>query len=358
MKTPILNVVKGFTWGAIILAIFAYATVQYFGENIAIWEQSDLKKIQDSEADYLFSYLIWNLDLAAIELGEARKQIKIVLDNEYGDDYDRLTNDLENYLEPNNYIRQTITAIVGDYKFRGIMSNSTDIIVTYGTNIVWDESEDCSLLGSYRSFQEEVPMHANPPLAEKILYQIGKGIPSSSRKPLFWQFMDHPKGENIRDKYPGIYDEFKDKKAYILESYDLHGLEKAYRKENSWEDVFRSFEFLTPVYIYDEMDIAGRPYIVNGRATGVDRLAIIAGFDLYQVILDSPEAMVALERFDEQRHDIIVFRDKVELLLTFVSFISFLVAMVSMIITVSIIGVPNYGRRITDIQPKRDSRDS
>jgi len=222
----------------------------------------------------------------------------------FGDNKEALALALEGYNEPNNHLREIMVAVVAENYFDNIVSNSTDPFVTRGNRVELDDSDNCATFGSSRTFESEFKMHANPFLAKEAFTRIKTADLENMNsaaidRPIFFQFVSHPDGnptyQNTWEEYIPL--EHRGKKALILDSYDMAGLESYFRESLSWEKTFYSFEFITPSYIYNKEDIAGRKFVRGGLNTGVDRLAINIVFNYKQVIDHNPVLRSDLTKF-------------------------------------------------------------
>ena len=89
----------------------------------------------------------------------------------------------------------------------------------------------------------------------------------------------------------------KGKLAIELTSYDMSGLRNYFMKTKSWESTFRSFEFVTPTYVYNKADLANRPYTENGYHTQIPRLSVNIVFNFKTVIDHNPILKRDLAKF-------------------------------------------------------------
>lgn len=332
------NAIKGFSIFVVIVTISLGTIGKYYTTNLENWHISDMERLAEEEWGLLESALIMTNDYGKSEgrylRSEIHSEIKSLdLENE------ELIFHLDSYIQPNNPVRQVLTSILKDYRFKNIDSDSTDPFVTLGDSIVYDQSGDCSLLGSFRTFGEEYPMHANPDLAESLFYNISKG--SQNGYLTFFQFLDHPNGENIRKDYPEIYDEFKNKKALVLNSYNLKGLKEKYMESYSWEEVFLAYEFIATTYIYEKQDLSGRNFIENGMRTEVDRLAINLGYNFKYVIDATPHLITQLEKYDWERARSKAYLYSTLFTLILVELLLLIICVTTMVLTLKILGEDN-----------------
>ena len=179
-------------------------------------------------------------------------------------------------------------------------------------------------------------MHANPYLARVAFHRINSGSLDYLKDPIFFQFIDCPEGANIREEYSSIYDDYKDKKAVIMSSYDKAGLKKIYDRGGSWEETFSYFEFIAPVHIYEKEDLSGRKFIENGINTGIPRLTINIVFNYKDVIESNPELKSALDYFEWERRSWYIFRVQTERILLLTIFFLLLVSSMAMYVTLKI----------------------
>jgi len=327
-----LKIVGLFT---IILGVVFGSVAWFFLENLAIWTDKDIKYARDAEWTLLEQTLFNSLDKAKAD-GELLAHLALDrLGEDYLSDTEQVSYDLDNFYEPNNPIRLAIAETTENYYFDNIKSDSTDPFVTFGEGISADKSDDCATFGETRSFEEEYGMHANPDLAEEAFFRIniasvenyGKG---ARNKPIFFQFCTHPDGENIREDYGNGYAVHSEKRAYVLESYDLDGLKAKFYETNSWEEVFYAFEFITPTYIFYKSDLAGRPFVEYGRRTDAKRLAINIGFNFKAVIDNNPDIKSALVGYSKRADAVLRWHTGVETTLLLIIFLVLIVCSLCM----------------------------
>ncbi|MDX1285263.1 MAG: hypothetical protein R3182_09630, partial [Draconibacterium sp.] len=168
-------------------------------------------------------------------------------------------------------------------------------------------------------------------------FKIHTGDNVSIYDPIFFQFMDHPNGELIKANYGEQYIDHANKRALVLESFDLQGLKNEYERTGSWEDVFHAFEFIAPTYVYEKRDMAGRPYIINGRLTGNKKLSINVVFNYKNVIDHNPDLKTALEAFDWKRREEFLFKEQTALVLYMSVILLIIIGVLSMFGAVKII---------------------
>lgn len=240
---------------------------------------------------------------------------------------------LDTYNEPNNYIRKVLSeAVESKAFFKGIQSDFTDGFVVRGNVVTADTSANCASFGSERSFELEMLMHANPALAWEAFNRIANGDVENLNKgaidrPIFFQFLSASQGVVIQDEDTPI--DQRGKLAVILSSYDVKGLEEFFLETQSWEKTFEAFEFVTPTYIYNKTDMAGRAYTENGYRTAIPRLSVNIVFTLKSAIDHNPILKRDLSKYEIRREELkrdYLFRERilylVVILLTIICFIS------------------------------------
>lgn len=207
------------------------------------------------------------------------KEIKTELISAYSDDMDTFKSD---YLEPlpeSELVKVIDTIINSDTnRYFHVESDANDMFVVSNIGIVSDKSQDCSVYGITRSFEDEVTMHFNKSLANQAIDSILKGQTND----VFWQF------RNTRKL-----------KKPELTTMDLD------RVFDMTLEQIKDYEFLTITYIDQDQDITGRDYVsANGIAQDNNRLILVQGFNLYEQITQSKlnESFIKIEK--EKHHQI------------------------------------------------------
>lgn len=309
-----------------------FSIAYYFLSNLERWYHSDMERLAEQQWGEIVTNLEW-ANLVALKDGE---YLRLEIEHDInGLESVNIANALDNYLDANNPIRTIITEHISDYYFMGIVSDSTDPFVTLGDMIVFDDSADCSTVGSYRTFEQEFPMHANPELAENTFYKISHGTNQGELK--YFQFIDYPEGQKIKGDYSSEYWEHADKKAFVLDTYNMKGMKDHFIKNPDWKSLFGPFEFIATTYIYEKMDLAGRKYIEDGTRTGYSRLAINIGFRFIQIINNNPKLKTELERIDYEKERAYVYMVTTQRTLIIVGYLFLMVSVVSMAYTIKIL---------------------
>lgn len=304
------NTVNSFGFLIIGIILLFVLVISFFTENLHIWKEKDISYVDNAEWALLSTTWILKMQQATDDGIMLRDRTYFNLGNDYMNNLDQVANDLDHLFDLNNPIRTALLSATNGYLFDNIVSFNTDPFSIYGIIFVEDESGDCAGFGDFRSFTDEYGMHANPDLAEKqAFYRIQTGdIDNYGRgainKPIFFQFDDHPDGIKIKKDYGPDYVDHKDKRAWILETYDLAGLKKSFYETKDWRKVFLAFEFVTPTYLFHKTDLAGRPYVMEGLRTDIKRLSIQTTFNFKEVVDNMPELRSELTRFEERRKEI------------------------------------------------------
>lgn len=342
------NTIFGFGFLIIlIISIFCAITWACY-ENLEYWYDKDMTYIDDSEWGALSTTLLLKLEQANIYGQGLGERINYKLKNAYEDQYEQIAYDLDHYSEPDNPIRKAVAETIENFYFDNIISNNTDPFVVFGETISADNSDDCASFGNSRTFEDEYGMHANPELAKIAFYRIkiadvenyGKG---AVHKPIFFQFIDHPYGVKIKKDYGLLYKEHENKKAWILDTYDIAGLKKSFYETRDWRKVFYAFEFITPTYLFYKTDLAGRFFVENGLRTDVDRFAINVTFIFKSVVDNMPELRSLLTQYEERRIEVKLWFDQTRILLLLLLFIELIIGIIAILYTERVTRI-NYGR--------------
>lgn len=191
------------------------------------------------------------------------QEIKDGLLEEYNGDYDLFIFD---YTEPQdnsilvNVIDDVISSPENKY-FRNVVSDANDMFVASNIGIVSDRSQDCSVYGITRDFEQEISMHFNKYLATQAIDAMLEGRTAG----VFWQF------RNFR----GLdYPEVKIMNIDTLLQLPLEEL--------------KDYEFLVVSYIDDGEDMLGNSYVAaNGQQQDNYRLIVVQGFNIYEQITET-----------------------------------------------------------------------
>jgi hypothetical protein len=246
---------------------------------------------------------------------------------------------LDNLSLKDNPVRKIIKNVIDGYVFRGIDNDANDPFIlriarvrerkgvpyidkyeqvekwedgdgTFFTYVVdVDTSINCSTVGEIRPIELEIPMHGNQLLARNTLRKIinmdidNHNSPATHNK-LFWQFVDDKDGEHINKNYPG-YEDHWDKKAVVLNSYDMDGLYEKFHETKDWRKTYRSFEFITPIYINPEKDLAGRPYVKDGVKQEHYPIILNIVYNYEDVIDSMPEIKGWLDNYKNRRKELL-----------------------------------------------------
>jgi hypothetical protein len=272
-------------------------------------EVKKLDSLDETEWILLSTGLLLYIQQAKVQ-GEAKvAYVQLVVNNAYNNDIQAIAKALDNYNSPNNIIRKAVVEAVEDLFFNGIHSDNTDGFVVIGEKVSEDGSSNCVSYGSTRSFYLEMLMHANPALGFKAFTDIANGnVKNYSSGAMegfvIFQFVTHPDGVDMQKDYENILPEHQGKLGLELISYDLAGLKDYFMKTKSWEKTFMSFEFVTPSYIFDTADLAGRNYIKEGTRTDIPRLSLNVVFNYKTVIDNNPTLKKDLALYAQQRKQI------------------------------------------------------
>ena len=325
------------------LIIFNSAILWSFFEYLDVWKEKDLTYIDSAEWALLSSTLISKLDKAKYDGLSLQEKVYTYLGDDYLCDSKKVAYDLDHLFNHNNIIRTAVIESLKGYYFDDIVSFNTDPFAIYGDIFISDDSGDCASLGKLRTFEEEYGGHANPEMAEKnTFYRISIGDSGTINKPLFFQFDNHPEGIKIKKNYGIRYKEHNNKKAWILDTNDLAGLKKSFYDCHNWRKVFLAFEFVTPTYLFDKSDLAGRSYIQEGLRTDIKRLSIQTTFNFKNVIDHMPELRSELAKFSERRIEVMRWFEVTQITLLFILIINLILGIFS-IVYIENVTRNNYG---------------
>ena len=270
------------------------ATQQSFDRNY----KQDIQHIDDAEWGLLKTTLLLSLSEAEAQGDLIVKLATEKIYNHFDNNIEAVAKELDNYNEPNNYIRATIADLIPLLDFNDLHTNNTDGFVVKDNFVREDSSDNCVSFGASRNFFLELLMHANPPLALETFNKISNGTADTIN---FFQFDTHPDGIDMQKGYDNIPLIHQKKLGLDLSEYTVKGIEAYYRKTKSWEKSFMSFEFVTTSYMFDKTDIALRAYIEQGTRTEVSRLSLNVVFNLKTVIDNNTQVSNELARFKAER---------------------------------------------------------
>lgn len=291
----------------VVVLTLAFGTVTWF----TVKALADEHKTQQEQID-TDEWTLLNNSLS-IYLGQAKQQgqakvnyIDKTINLQFNNDTDKIALLLDNYMEPNNPIREIITEVAEDLYFNNIYSDNTDGFVVRGFEVSTDGSANCASFGSSRGFDLEMLMHGNPQLALEAFNRIARGDVENYNagaidKPIFFQFVTHPDGLNMQKGVQGVPIEHQGKLGLELSSYDMAGLKKYFLETKSWEKTFMSFEFVTPSYIFNKSDLAFRPYVARGFRTDIIKTSLNVVFNYKNVIDHNPILKRDLAKFSDRR---------------------------------------------------------
>lgn len=300
----------------IILTITFGSVTWYVGERLKADYEDNIQRSLENEWTLLRNALDLYLNQAKSD-GETHVAIvEELIDCEFSGDLNAIAYALDNYNEPGNKIRTILTETLAGSYFEDIESDNTDPFIVRGNYVKLDSSSNCASYGESRTVDDEYTMHANPYLArvafERIIRaDIDDMSKGASERPIFFQFLSHPDGDpTIQDKYAEQYGvtipiEHRNKLSQELVSYDMEGLKEYFMRTGSWKDTFYAYEFITPTYIYNKADLAGRPYVLDGKHTGHTRLSVNVVFNYKNVIENGGSNLEKdLTRFELERAQI------------------------------------------------------
>lgn len=289
----------------VVILTLAFGSVTWF-TSVALATAHSEEQIQIDEDEWTLLRNSLSLYLAQAKYqGNAKvDHITVTLNNKYT--LDEIAALLDTYEEPNNVIRNLVTEAVSDLYFNNIESDNTDGFVVKDFTVSTDSSENCVSFGSERSFDLEMLMHANPALALEAFTRIATGDVDNYKtgavdRPIFFQFDTNEDGIDMQKNVINIPPEHQGKKGLELSSYDIHGLKEYFMKTKSWESTFQAFEFVTPSYIFNQTDLALRPYIERGKRTNITKLSLNVVFNYKTVIDHNPILKRDLYKFSQRR---------------------------------------------------------
>jgi hypothetical protein len=198
--------------------------------------------------------------------------------------------DLDNP-NPNSAIYVISTQEVKGKYLNEIYNDNNDPFVASRKGIISDLSLNCSADESpIRTWEKEMSMHANPPLASRAINAITTQI----NKPIFWEYRPSTNPKHI-----------------MISEMDLKELHNVFMIEGL--EGLQTYEFLKPVYIQQYSDIFGVPDVNNiGVRQPNSKIIVISGFNIHDILLKYHKtalstyetALLVLERDynDELRH--------------------------------------------------------
>lgn len=232
------------------------------------------------------------------------------IDDHYQGDFPSLKEDLYDLDKDNHPIVNILAANLKGYYFDNIVNDANDpfvIVLNEEGLILTDTSVNCSAVGRTRTFPQEHPMHGNVELSEIAFNRLAvEQEPNYTGgvfpRPIMFQFESHSDGIVTKEEYDGIYEEFNFKKAQQLSSYDLEGIKQYFLESGgNWKKTFEALEFLWPVYLYPDRDLAGVPR-VNNRGEKIDNrvLGIVVVFNFRDVLENAPREREKLVLLDSE----------------------------------------------------------
>lgn len=312
--------IKALGFFIIMITIGFGSVVWYVKTELEIRYEQNRKEINEKEWMLIRNSLALELKQAKSDGLNKVAEIKYLIYSQYNNDMQAIGKDLDSYNEPNNPIRTILTNSIEGMFFNGIDSENTDPFIIRGNVIETDNSNNCATFGSSREFIDEYKMHANPYLAQIAFNRIQNADVENMNtaaidRPIFFQFISHSeeekrtKGETLQERFARennleILEEHKGKNAQILSSYDIDGLKEYFFQTESWEKTFYAFEFVTPSYIFNRTDLAGRAFVIDGKRTSYPRLSINVVFNFKNVIDHNPILKRDLQNYEFNRREL------------------------------------------------------
>jgi hypothetical protein len=152
--------------------------------------------------------------------------------------------------------------IKGKY-LNNIRNDNNDPFIASRNGIVSDLSLSSSTTDpAVRTWEKEIAMHANKPLAVKAAEVINLKI----NKPTFWEFSPSSNPDHI-----------------LITEMDMRELRRVFMAEGV--EGLQTYEFLKPIYIQQDTDIFGIPDVNNiGVRQSNSKLIVVAGFNIYDIM--------------------------------------------------------------------------
>jgi len=215
-----------------------------------------------SEARWILveSLIQENENKARIQTDNVRDRVESNLLSKYANNLDQLKLDLEPS-QNNNPALDIMNEAISD-KYLNVENDSNDMFIATNKGVLVDKSINCSIGKLTRTWEEEIPLHAEPQLATQVI----KLLLQQSNTLKVWQFEPHTDPLHIHMQQSSMEDV---KKVYTKEG--IKGLEK--------------YEFLTASYIKKDRDIFGE-LDVNHKGLKNDnyKLIIVQGFNVVDLI--------------------------------------------------------------------------
>lgn len=223
------------------------------------FEQEEIVKGSERTAiEQLNRSIYRNLEREAqVKVDRLAREIREKLLFEYGDNLEQFKIDYDNPSEDTVLIT-VIDEVIhhSDNRFFHIENDANDMFATSMHGVILDKSGDCSALGDNRKFENEIPMHFNPYLAEQAIDGLRSGETG-----LFWQFPTHEDS--------------------VLE-LDRMMIDVALRLS---PERLRDYEFLVAGYIDRYNDLLGQKDVsATGFRQDNRKVIIVQGFNLYDHI--------------------------------------------------------------------------
>lgn len=239
-----------------------------------------------------------------VNVGYIERKIKA----EYGDDVKRLENDLANMEDGNKLLDILRKSIEGDIIFDMDLykKDNNDPFYMDWEKLIADLSANCAIDGAtVRSYSQEISGQFNKVLARNALY----GMRDGGQEYYIWHYLQVRAGSDY-------YNMIKN-----LQYVDMDILKEKFYESNGDYRVLEKFEFLVPMYIYRDKDLAGNEIIsASGHKQNNYQLILVQGFNIVDI----------LEHFNHINH-IKNTHKNINFITKVIYFVNFLLTLVSIL---------------------------
>lgn len=208
-------------------------------------------------------------------------EIRSDLLTNYGNNISKFTEDY-NYPTEDSILVTTIDKIIhsDNNRFYYVESDSNDMFVASKNGVISDKSQDCSVFGITRTYEQEISMHFNKKLAKQAI----NSMVLADKSDIFWRFKNTTPNKDI-----GLREMDIDK---VL-SLSLHEI--------------KDYEFLSVTYIDRYGDILGVENVsLTGQQQDSKQLIVVQGFNLYEHIQEDFKLnYIHLEKNEQQQLELI-----------------------------------------------------
>lgn len=237
----------------------------------------DIQVINEIEWNYITAIIDENREKAFMSSNKLSEDIEQDVREQYPD-LNILKYELDNNI-PNTKFSDILRDNFNGVYLNNIENDNNDPWAAMYWGVYGDFSNNCSKIGSARTWNVEVAQHWNKVLTQQAI----DSILQLSDKIIFWEYLQ------------------PDKPHKMIKQMSIDSLHQIFIEEGV--QGLKTYEFLNPSYITAKGDIFGIPDVGSGGMKNAnDKIIIVQGFNIYdQLIKDHG---VDLKNFDDRRIEI------------------------------------------------------